>query len=489
MSISLSADLSMYDSPEYYDHLEMAKRDSSSIITILWNAIDCISACIAIMSIILVLWRNHPMFVIPAFLCSVPSLIADQIFTKKNYTLHIKQLSEERQKYYYSDISSERIFAQNIRVNNIGSWLCKSYLNIWNKLFQERKHLLKVTCVVEVLLRILPELFVLWAMINIGELIYAGVLSVGEFTFFIGLFSQLFMQLSTIIDNGVRLYDNKMKIENIIEFSHAPHTIVSGNRTLDKIHKIEFENVCFRYPDSNFDTLQGISFVIKEGERVALVGINGAGKSTIIKLLLRFYDPQSGNVLINDHNIKEYVLEDLRKNIDCYLQNDINFPFDLRKNIAIKTLNSSQNNVDEQVRQALLFSDGKDVINSVKGDFSKYLSRMFADDGIELSVGQHQKVAIARIFFNRKSFIILDEPSSSLDPESENNIFNAIDEQFKEHTIFFTSHRLTNLFLADRILVLENGKIIESGTRSELLDRKGRFYELYQYQAKKFKGV
>ena len=171
--------------------------------------------------------------------------------------------------------------------------------------------------------------------------------------------------------------------------------------------------------------------------------------------------------------------------MDCYFQNSKNLPFSIRKNVDIRS--SEETTVhDSQIYEVLSACHAEDIIDMCKNDVSTHITRLFSTSGIELSEGQHQKIAISRVLFTNKSFALFDEPSSSLDPEAEDEIFKAIGSLFAEKTVFFTSHRLTNLFLADKIMVLENGKIMESGTKEELLKKRSRFFNLYQYQAVKF---
>lgn len=337
----------------------------------------------------------------------------------------------------------------------------------------------------ETFVKIIPELVIVGALINIGIKVIDGEYLIGDYALYTGLFSQLYTQITLTVENAMNIYDNKMKIENILIFNHSPHRIVSGEQPLDIIDTIEFRDVCFRYPASDINVLKSVSFLIEKGEKIALVGVNGSGKSTILKLMLRFYDPTYGDILINGLDIKMYRIDDIRAYIDCYFQNSINLPFSIRKNVNMR--NEDQNNInDEAIASAMESACAKDVLHQSQGNLSTHISRLFSKTGIELSEGQHQKVAISRVFYSNKQFVLFDEPSSSLDPEAEDKIFRSIKKLFEGKTVFFTSHRLTNLFLADKIFVLEDGKIIENGTKAELLNNKERFYSLYQYQAGKF---
>ena len=485
MSICMNSDIEMFDNPQYYDQLQLARRDSQTVIAILWSVLDFISAVLSFISVLVILQSRENLLALIITASSFPAAIISHHFTKKNYELSVEQTNEEREKSYYTGIASEKRYSQIIRINNMGDWIKHKYHDIWQKLFLQRKALHKKNYIFDTIVKAIPEIVIVCALINIGIKVIDGEYLIGDYALYTGLFAQLYTQITLTIENAMSIYDNKMRIENLLAFNDAPHRIVSGEAPLESIETIEFRDVCFRYPFSDVDILKSVKFLLKKGEKVALVGLNGCGKSTVLKLIMRFYDPTGGQILINGLDIKRYRLDDLRACIDCYFQNSVNLPFSIRKNVNIR--DGDQCNIhDSAIVTALEQAFAKDVLRQSQGNLSTHISRLFSDIGVELSEGQHQKVAIARVFYSNKQFAIFDEPSSSLDPKAEDEIFQSIRDSFKDKTVLFTSHRLTNLFLADRILVLEGGKIIENGSRDELLNKKERFYDRYQYQASKF---
>jgi len=251
------------------------------------------------------------------------------------------------------------------------------------------------------------------------------------------------------------------------------------------VESIEFEHVSFTYPGAKEPALEDVSFLLHRQEKVALVGLNGSGKSTLIKLLLRLYDPDNGVIRINGADIREYRLSELRANFSVYFQDMRNYCFTLRDNLTIA--DEAQGNVEETAATALRNSCCEDILNRAGRGLDTNLTRFFVADGIELSGGQHQKLALARALYRRHTALILDEPSSNLDPKAENEIFQALQELTQGKMTIFTSHRLSNVFLADRIIVLERGKIVEDGTQEELLRNKQRYAELFRYQQEKYK--
>ena len=330
----------------------------------------------------------------------------------------------------------------------------------------------------------LPELVIGIITIDIAFKVISKSAVIGDYILYSGLLVQLWAAMTQAISSGMEVYDNKMKVDSVQSLKYLPKKIQNSiGDNIQKIYSIEFFNVSFKYPKTNKFVLKDISFKVHEKEKLAIVGINGSGKSTLIKLMLRFYDPTTGEIHVNGKNIKDYNLDNIRQCFDGYFQNSINFGFSIRENIAVSNTPYIS---DDEIENAMYNANADSILLEAPDKLDTYLTRMFDDKGIELSGGEHQKIALARAFVRNKRTIILDEPSSSLDPESESKVFEAIKVLSKEKMTIFTSHRLSNVFMADRIIVLENGKIVEDGTQKELLESKKRFSELYNLQMQKF---
>lgn len=484
MDISMKADIEIFDNPDYYDRLEMAKQDSQSVIEILCNVIDLISAMITEVCIMLAIGKNEFYNAALILIAAIPSSIVMHYTTKKIYDLRCEQIDDEREKYYYSIISSEKVFSQLIRVNRIEDIIKSKYKKIWSNLHEKKKKLYKKRYIFEMIFNILPEIVCTFCIITVIHKVVLGEYTIGEYTLYNSLFAMLYSQITILITNAIKIYDNKMKLENILLINEAPNRIKSGEKNIDFIHSVEFKKVNFKYPNSEKNVLKDISFKVCKGEKIALVGENGSGKSTLIKLLFRFYDPDTGMILVNGENIKNFKIDSLRNCMDCYLQNAVNFAIPISANVDIR--NKTGNYSDKRIENVLMMSNAGDIIKKCNGDLSKRVTKVFDKNGIELSEGQHQKMAISRVFFARKSFAVFDEPSSSLDPVAEDAIFSSIKELYNDRTVIFTSHRYANLYLADRIIVLNNGRIVETGTKEELMNKKAEFYRLYQCQAGKY---
>lgn len=488
MEKALSADLELFDNPKHYDKLNSVQRDSSATTFILWNALDFLSAGISFLGAFTVLCSSSPLYGLLMVAAAFPSAIAGQKYTKILYCLGLAQMNEERQKSYLNAIATNQAYAQDIRLFNLGGMLKKRYSRIWNQVYQAKKKKIKKRAIWTTVLEFLPEGVIVFVTLDISLKALSGASSVGDYSLYTGLLSQLLASILTLTATAMQIYENMLKIDNVKSFDEIPHRVAdTGEIALKNVGTVEFRDVSFSYPGTERRVLSHVDFTVGEKERVALVGVNGAGKSTLIKLLLRFYDVSSGQILINGINIKAYTLDSLRRSFSCYFQNTPNYGFTLRENILIADQGREER--EEELRKAILESDGADLLKKLPQGLDTYLTRMFDEHGAELSGGQNQKIALARTFYRNCSALILDEPSSNLDPEAEHRLFEALERLCEGKTTLFTSHRLSNIALADRIVVLENGGVVEAGTREELLGTPGRFSQLYAYQAEKFQGT
>lgn len=249
-------------------------------------------------------------------------------------------------------------------------------------------------------------------------------------------------------------------------------------------HKIELKNVSFRYPGTSRDVIKNMSVTFEPGETVVLVGLNGAGKTTLIKLITRLYDPTEGVILLDGHDIREYDISELYSIYGIIFQDFGRYAVSVRENVSFSDINSPID--DERVSKAAKESGAEDFIKNLPGGYDTALMRYFEEDGIELSTGQWQKLSVARAFYSDSDILILDEPTAALDAIAEQEIYSQFDSLRKDKTTIFVSHRLSSATTADKILVLEDGQIIESGTHRELMRKGGRYCELFSTQAQRY---
>ena len=485
MDKSLSVDLECFDNPEYYDKLQSANQDSMAMAHILWNVLSCVRSAVSFVSSFIILSGANMAYGLVLLAAAVPASAAAARYTKLLYMLSLDQINEHRNMYYCQSVASSRDYAQDMRLFGAGGRLKERYGRIWGNLFTKRRGMARRRSVLTGLLECLPEIAVALIGADIAFKALRGAATVGDYSLYAGLTLQLSSAISGLSISVMQIYDNKLKIENVRKLDKFESRVAdNGTTRLDRVDAIEFDEVSFAYPDAKSPALDGASFTLCKNEKVALVGLNGSGKTTLIKLLLRMYDPDSGAIRINGTDIKEYSLSELRANFSVYFQEMHNYSFTLMENLAIadETLETDE----EAANAALLAASCGDILQKSPKGLGTSLTKRFSHDGIELSGGQHQKLALARALFRRHTALILDEPSSNLDPKAEHEIFESLKCLSDGKMTIFTSHRLSNVSLADRILVLEHGRIVEDGTQEELLRDKHLYAELFRYQQEKY---
>lgn len=316
-------------------------------------------------------------------------------------------------------------------------------------------------------------------------LVLSGQMSLGDFTFFIDMLDRVINSVAGGVGNLGWMYENNLYVNHFFEVMNLPKLIpepkypIKINRTPNP-PVIEFRNVSFSYPKSRKKVLDNLSFKINSGESVALVGKNGAGKTTIVKLLCRFYDVSSGEVLINGTNIKDVNLSDWYGYLGTLFQEFIKYDFTVKENI---TLGKKENFDENKMLRAAKQSGAYEFIKKLPKKFEQVLGKQF-EGGIDLSIGQWQKIAIARAFYESAPVLILDEPTSAIDAEAEYSIFENLNKEYKDKSLLLISHRFSTVRNAGRIIILENGKIAEEGTHDKLMSKDGEYSKLFKLQAK-----
>lgn len=315
-----------------------------------------------------------------------------------------------------------------------------------------------------------------------------GSMSVGEFSFFVELLSRLADSVGGMVGNFGWMYENNLYVNHLFDVLNVKNIVFDKENPIRIPHDpypptIEFKNVSFKYPGAPAKTLKNLNFIIKSGENVALVGKNGAGKTTIVKLLCRFYDADSGEILINGVNIKDVSRADWYTYIGTLFQEFVHYDFSVKDNIVM----ADPEHVDKnRLIEAARKSGALEFIDELPEKFDQQLGKEY-EGGIELSQGQWQKIAITRAFYEGAPVLILDEPTSAIDAETEYEIFQNLEKFYKDKTLFLISHRFSTVRNADKIIVLDKGKIIEEGNHTSLISKKGVYKRMFEKQALGYK--
>lgn len=485
MEKAAGIDLYCFDSHEFYDEMNDASNNSAFIIQISFQALDFIryftQFCIAFVS--LLFWN----YILPFLLVIsvIPSILMKNKQLESVYSFQREHMKDERKIYYIMNMALSREYAKDIRIYNLFPLLSSKIMNTWNHLYKSKKKITEKYTKMLVAADILPEMTTIIILFLLGLSVINGNRTLGDFNYYQGIIGQVIAGLYMVIYNYGQIYDGKIRINNYLKFIQFENKVKDeGKEVLDKSDfVIEFRNVSFKYKeDSNF-TLENLNFKLNSNQKIALVGVNGSGKTSIIKLLLRFYDPNEGTILIDNKDIREYTIESLRKCFSPMFQDYCNYAFTVRENVSLSDYNGSED--EDKIYYSLNKSGAEGFVNNFPEKINTYLTRQY-EDGEELSGGQWQKIALSRTFFRDTVMYILDEPSSALDAEAEDELFRQFEDLYKNKGAILISHRLSNVKSADKIIVIDNGKVIEQGTHKELMSLDKKYAHMYKLQAQKY---
>lgn len=490
MNKAKEVDLASFDSPEFYAKMENANREAGNRpIQVLRATFSIASAIISIVSFIIVLAAVGFLPVLLVIVVAIPSTIINFVYRRKNHNYVFRRSKDRRQMSYYSDVIVNKDMVKEIRMLDLADNFIDRYSQVFKRYFKGLKKLIVEEFLWNVGATLLSTAVNCVLFVLIARGVFEGKYEIGYFSLYTGALNSIASGIATLITTTASIYEGTLFINNMIAFMEEEPTvkpILDEPRPIERGigHVIEFRDVSFHYPGIDRNVINHVDLTIHAGETIVIVGLNGAGKTTLIKLLTRLYDPTEGMILLDGHDIREYDLKELYDLFGIVFQDYGKYAVSVRDNIAFGEVNSEI--TDDRIAGAAAASNATDFINALPDKFNTPLMRYFEDNGIELSIGQWQKLAIARAFYSKSDILILDEPTASLDPMAEQEIFNQFDDLRSDKTSIFVSHRLSSATTADRIIVLQDGRIVESGNHSQLMNRKGEYYTLFSTQAKRY---
>lgn len=484
-----SLPLSFIDSSEGRDLSDYADRCEVFVCDeIPFGIFTIIKEIYAFVISIVVLLQLNVWFVILYLLLTIPGIILNYVFDRKAEKFRQEYSADRRKMLYYRWMLVDATPAKDIRMYNLTDDIKQRYNDEYSKYYTQKKQLDKKLLVFSFLTELLRRSGEITMFVYIVYHALIGSISIGDIAMYTGYVitstNSFYHAVSQFI--GYVFYACRFIMPEYFKFlSIACPDDVSSDIRLSSFETLEFKNVYFKYPLSTEYILKGVSFQINQGDKISLIGINGSGKTTIVKLMLRLYEVDAGEILINGINITRYDIKDIRRIFSVLFQNFVKYPLSLRDNIALSDYQRVYN--DEEITQSLKQSGIYDELSdNLNNHLDTKMTRRFSDDGIELSGGQWQKIALSRAYFKNSEILIFDEPSASLDAEAEDKIFNNFAKISNGKTGIMISHRVSSAKMATQIIVLDEGKIIENGTHEELIENNGVYAKLFNLQKNKY---
>jgi ATP-binding cassette subfamily B protein len=475
--------LEQLEDPEFYDKLERARQQTSSRVALMSMSLSQIQSIISIVTLIAGLIYFEPLLIILLVLSIIPSFINEAKFSSHRYSVARSWTAERRELDYLRFIGANNQTAKEVKLFGLTDFIAERFNRLSSEYYEVNKKLSLKQSLYGSLFNILGILSYYGAYIFIIFKVISGVLTIGELTFLSGSFNRLRNNLQGFFSRFTSISESSLYLRDYFDFLDiAVDLEAAGSRPLpDKVVEgFELKNVHFAYAGSDTEVLSGVNFKIQAGEKMAFVGQNGAGKTTLIKLILRFYKPTQGKILLDGVNIAEFDKDAYRQRFGVIFQDFFKYEFRLRENIAVGNIKEVDN--DAVINDAAKRSLADQVISILKDGIDQQLGRRFVS-GQELSGGQWQKVALARAYMKDADVIVLDEPTSALDAQAEYDVFERFIGLTKGKTSIIISHRFSTVRMADRILVLESGKIAEIGTHEELMANGETYERLFNLQA------
>ncbi len=488
MKHAASLDLAQFEDATFYDKLERARQQTAGRTVLLSQTLAQGQDSITMGLLLVGLIAFNPWLILLLLVAVIPSFLGELHFNAKSYSLQYGWTPQRRELDYYRFIGASDDTAKEVKLFGLSDFLIDRFQTLSIQYFKENRKLSIERATWGSLLLAVGTLGYFAAY---GIIIFQtvnGVVTIGSLTFLAGSFRQLRSLLEGILGRFNSISQGALYLNDLFEFYKIEPKITSPVIARPFPKEIQegfrFENVGFKYPNSDKWANRHLNFTLKVGEKLALVGENGAGKTTLVKLLGRLYDPDEGTILLDGYDLREYNLSELRERIGVIFQDFQRFQFTAGDNIAVGDI--SRREILPELQRAAHQSLADTVIEKLPLSYQQPLGRRFAK-GVELSGGEWQKVALARAYLREADVLILDEPTAALDARAEYEVFKRFAELTKGKTAILISHRFSTVRMADRVLVLDKGQILEIGTHKELLAQDGRYAELFNLQAEGYR--
>ena len=482
-------DISYFENAAFYDRLENAQREArEGPMQIVSESFGVVQQAISLLTLTAVLFTISWWIVLVVIITTAPALIVEIKYGRERFRLQTWRSPEVRRLGYFRWLITNDDYIKELRIFDLGRHLVGVYRRTFERFFRENRSLTLRSARATAVLQALGAVSSAGVFTFVAFQVVQGILRIGALGTYYVAYQQTVDASNQLLQGVTRIYERGLFVNNFFEFLEFKPLIEpkSGGSPIPRpiSRGIEFRDVHFTYPGTDTPVLSGLSFKIEPGTTVAVVGANGAGKTTLVKLLSRFYEPNSGEILIDGINLCDYDIRDLRTQIGVIFQDYGRYQESAHTNIGYGSLPDI--NDRERVTHAASQSGAHDVISELPQGYDTQLGRWFRG-GVNLSIGQWQKIALARGFMREAQLLILDEPTSSLDVQSEHEVFQQFRALAKDKMAILISHRFTTVRMADQILVLDDGTILEHGTHDQLVQRNEYYARLFEMQAQAYR--
>ena len=484
---ALTLDLTHFEDSEFYDKMSQARSQASSRpLSLITRTFGLCQSALTLVTFSGLLWRFSGWAVLVLVAAAIPSFIAETRFSEHAFRLFRWRSPETRQQHYLETLLAREDYAKEVQLYQLGDILLQRYRDIFNRLYKDDRNLTIQKGVWGYLLGLVSTLafYGAYAWIVIETIV--GVISLGEMTMYLMVFRQGQSTFASALTSIGGMYEDNLYLANLYEFLEQPMPQSQGRITHSTINDgIRFEHVSFSYPGSDRLVLNNISLHLPLGEKLAIVGENGSGKTTLIKLLSNLYTPTSGRIFLDGVDLRDWDVDALRRRIGVIFQNFVQYQFTVGENVGVGDVG----HLDDRKEWEIAADKGmaSSFIDTLPAKFDTQLGKWFKG-GQELSGGQWQKIALARAFMRSDAdILILDEPTAAMDAEAEMNIFNHFRSLTQDRMVVLISHRFSTVRMADKIIVMASGEIIEQGSHEQLIAAEGRYAHLFSLQAAGYK--
>jgi ATP-binding cassette subfamily B protein len=485
MKHAASLDMNHFEDHKFYDQLERARRQTLNRSFLISQVSGQAQEIITLIILAAGLISFNPWLIILLVVSVIPAFLGESHFNERSYSLIHGWTPERRELDYLRLTGSSDETAKEVKIFGLSDYFVGRYKNLSDKFYQENKNLSIKRALYGSFLTAIGTIAHYGTYAYIIFRTTQGNLTIGDLTFFMGSFTRMRTLLDNIFNRFSSIGEGALYLEDLFAFFRLKPSVVSSAQSRSFPRPIKegflFDNVGYKYPGTEKWAVRNLSFSLKPGEKLALVGENGAGKTTLVKLLARLYDPTEGQILLDGIDLKDYAIEDLRSETGVIFQDFVKYQMTAGINVGIGRSDDMDNM--SRIKKASEMSLADTVIDKLPGRYEQMIGKKFSS-GVDLSGGEWQKLALGRAYMRDAQMIILDEPTAALDARAEHEVFLRFSALTKNKTGLIISHRFSTVRMADRILVLDQGNLLEIGTHEELLKKDGRYAELFNLQAK-----